>query len=249
MSLLKIASMTCIALTLGACQSVFQASAPKPLAVTPDASEQLKAGCKGQDCPLVNIDTVHFADEPKLDALIEARLLKMTVNSPEDKLAPSLNAYREQFLRTAQSRYSSYLQAKVREQHDGLVIVELSSYLDTGGAHGMPGRGFINYSRKDQKEVTLQDMLVPGQEKAFWAAGKVAHNNWLISTRFGNDPEFVKTWPFQQTPHVALLKDNVVLKYDVYSIAPYSEGHVELKIPYSRLNGILKPEWFPVQGK
>lgn len=46
MSLLKFASLTCIALTLGACQSVFQASAPKPLAFTPDASEQLKAGCK-----------------------------------------------------------------------------------------------------------------------------------------------------------------------------------------------------------
>ena len=247
MSLLKIASVACIALTLGACQSLFQPAYLKPLDVTTDKSEQIKPGCDSPACPLVNIDTVHPQGDPKLDALIESRLLKMTVFSPEDKLAPSLNAYREQFLRTAASRNSSYLQAKVREQHDDLVIIELSSYLDTGGAHGMPGRGFINYSRKDQREVTLQDMLIPGQEKAFWAAGKVAHNNWLISTRFGNDPEFVKNWPFQQTPHVALLKDNVVLKYDVYSIAPYSEGHVELKIPYSRLNGILKPQWFPAQ--
>ena len=248
MSLLKFASMTCIALTLGACQSMFQPSVQKPLAFTHDRSEQLKAGCSGLECPLVNIDTVHFADEPKLDVLIESRLLKMTVNSPDEKIAPSLNAYREQFLRTADSRYSSYLQAKVREQHDGLVIVELSSYLDTGGAHGMPGRGFINYSRQEQKEVTLQDMLVPGQEDAFWGAGKVAHNNWLISTRFGNDPEFVKNWPFQKTPHVALTENFVILKYDVYSIAPYSEGHVELKIPYARLKGILKPEWFPGRG-
>ena len=248
MSLLKFASMTCIALTLGACQSVFQPSAPKPLAFTVDASEQVKAGCSGDECPLVNIETAHFADAPKLDALIENRLLKMTVDSPDAKLAPSLNAYREQFLRTADSRNSTYLQAKVREQHDGLVIVELSSYLDTGGAHGMPGRGFINYSTKQQKEVTLQDMLLPGQEQAFWGAAKVAHNNWLISSHFGNDPEYVKNWPFQTTPNVALLKDNVVLKYDVYSIAPYSEGHVELKIPYSRLKGIFKPEWFPAQG-
>lgn len=247
MSLLKYASLTCIALTLGACQSVFQAGAPKPLAFTPDASEQLKAGCSGDDCPLVNIETVHFASAPALDALIENRLLKMTVNSPDETMAPSLTAYREQFLRTADRRNSTYLQAKVREQHDGLVIVELSSYLDTGGAHGMPGRGFINWSAKDQKEVTLQDMLLPGQEKAFWGAVKVAHNNWLISSSHGNDPEFVKNWPFQTTPNVALLKDNVALKYDVYSIAPYSEGHVELKIPYSRLNGILKPEWFPAQ--
>ena len=248
MSLLKFASMTCIALTLGACQSMFQPSAPKPLAFTNDASEQVKAGCTGLECPLVNIDTLHFADEPKLDALIEHRLLKMTVNSPEEVMAPSLNAYREQFLRTADSRNSTYLQAKVREQHDDLVIVELSSFLDTGGAHGMPGRGFINYSRKEHKEVTLQDMLLPGQEQAFWGAAKVAHNNWLISSHYGSDPEFVKNWPFEKTPNVALLKDNVVLKYDVYSIAPYSEGHVELKIPYSRLKGILKPEWIPGRG-
>ena len=245
MSLLKLASLTCIALALGACQSVFQ---PKPLAFTPDASEQVKAGCKGDDCPLVNIETVHFAADPKLDALIEQSLLKMTVNSPDDKLAPSLSAYREQFLRNAVTRNSMYLQAKVREQHDDLVIIELISYLDTGGAHGMPGRGFINWSRKDQKAVTLQDMLLPGQENAFWGAAKVAHNSWLINSHLGNDPQFVKDWPFQKTPNVALLKDKVVLKYDVYSIAPYSEGNVELSIPYSRLNGIIKPEWLPGRG-
>jgi hypothetical protein len=34
-------------------------------------------------------------------------------------VAPTLAAYREQFLRTAGPRNSSYLQAKVREQHDG----------------------------------------------------------------------------------------------------------------------------------
>ena len=246
MSLLKFASMTCIALTLGACQSVFQPAVQKPLAFANDASEQVKSGCTGQDCPLVNIDTVHFAKEPKLDALTEQRLLEMTGANP---LPTSLETYREQFLKTAAPNNNMYLQAKVREQHDGLVIVELSSYLDTGGAHGMPGRGFINYSRSQQKDVTLQDMLLPGQEQAFWGAAKVAHNNWLISSHYGSDPEFVKNWPVQKTPHVALLKDNVVLKYDVYSIAPYSEGHVELKIPYSRLNGILKPEWFPAQGQ
>ena len=247
MSLLKIASVACIALTLGACQSVFQASAPKPLAITPDASEQLKAGCKGQDCPLVNIDTVHFADEPKLDALIEARLLKMTVNSPQDKVAPSLNAYREQFLRTAQSRYSSYLQAKVREQHDALVIIEVSSYLDTGVAHGEPGRGFINYSRLLHKELSLADMLLPGQEQAFWNTAKVAHNTWLINSQMDRDPEFVKNWPFQKTPNVALTSGGVVLKYNVATIAPYAMGLIEMTIPYARLSGVIKPELVPAR--
>lgn len=244
MSLLKFASMACIALTLGACQSVFQ---PKPMAFTQDASEQVKTGCEGQDCPLVNIDTLHFADAPQLDALIEKRLLQMTVNSPDEKLAPSLDAYREQFLRTAQPRNSTYLQAKVREQHDDLVVIELSSYLDTGGAHGEPGRGFINYSRQQQKNLTLADMLRPGKEDAFWKAAQVAHNSWLISTRLSLEPEYVKSWPFQKTPNVALTYGAVVLKYPTTTIAPYAMGHVELQIPYARLDGIIKPELVPVR--
>ena len=242
MSLLKIASVACIALTLGACQSLFQPSYRAPLEATRDTSEQSKPGCTSADCPLVNIDTVHFAKEPKLDALTEQRLLEMTGANP---LPTSLETYREQFLKTAAPNNNMYLQAKVREQHDGLVIIELSSYLDQGATHGEPGRAFINYSRQQQKALALTDMLLPGKQDAFWKAGQVAHNSWLISTRLSLEPEFVKTYPFQKTPNVALTSGGVVLKYPTNTIAPYALGHVELQIPYSRLEGIIKPELVP----
>ncbi len=242
MSLLKIASVACIALTLGACQSLFQPSYRAPLETTRDTSEQSKPGCTSADCPLVNIDTVHFAKEPKLDALTEQRLLEMTGANP---LPTSLETYREQFLKTAAPNNNMYLQAKVREQHDGLVIIELSSYLDQGATHGEPGRAFINYSRQQQKALTLTDMLLPSKQDAFWKAGQVAHNSWLISTRLSLEPEFVKTYPFQKTPNVALTSGGVVLKYPTNTIAPYALGHVELQIPYSRLEGIIKPELVP----
>ena len=244
MSLLKIASVACIALTLGACQSLFQPSYRAPLETTRDTSEQSKPGCTSADCPLVNIDTVHFAKEPKLDALTEQRLLEMTGANP---LPTSLETYREQFLKTAAPNNNMYLQAKVREQHDGLVIIELSSYLDQGATHGEPGRAFINYSRQQQKALTLTDMLLPGKQDAFWKAGQVAHNSWLISTRLSLEPEFVKTYPFQKTPNVALTSSGVVLKYPTNTIAPYALGHVELQIPYSRLEGIIKPELVPAR--
>ncbi|WP_166357929.1 RsiV family protein [Pseudomonas akapageensis] len=248
MSLLKLASVAFLALTMGACQSLFQPSMQAPLEVKRDAWEHTKPGCSTADCPLVNIDTVHFPDEPALDAIVERRLLQLTVNSPGDQPPASLKAYEDQFMAQADSRHSSYLQAKVREQHDGLVIIELSSYLDTGGAHGNPGRGFINYSRQQHKVLTLNDMLVPGQEAAFWQTAQLAHKAWLASVKMDQDAEFVKTWPFQQTPNIALTYGAVILKYNVYTIAPYSMGHVELKIPYPRLNGILKPELFPGRG-
>lgn len=243
MSFLKATSMACIALTLGACSSLFPANAP--LQPKHEAWEHTKPGCtNGADCPLVNLDTLHFADEPQLDALIQQRLLQMTHNSPDQPAAASLQAYEQQFMRTAEPRYATYLQAKLREQHDGLVIIELSSYMDTGGAHGMPGRGFINWSRREQRELTLKDMLLPGQEDAFWKAAEEAHRGWLTGET-GQGPDFAKTWPFQKTSHIALTRAGVILKYDVYSIAPYSMGHPELKIDYRRLNGVIKPELVP----
>lgn len=246
MSLLKIASVACIALTLGACQSLFQPNYRTPLEATRDATEQTQPGCASADCPLVNIDTVRFAKEPKLDALIEQRLLEMARTTPGTPLPASLAAYREQFLRIAGPRNSMYLQAKVREQHDGLVIIELSSYLDQGATHGEPGRAFINYSRQQQKALSLADMLLPGKEDAFWKAAQVAHNSWQISTRLSLEPEFVKAYPFQKTPNVALTYGGVILKYPTSTIAPYALGHVELQIPYSRLEDIIRPELVPV---
>ncbi|MCE5981055.1 RsiV family protein [Pseudomonas wadenswilerensis] len=248
MTLVKLTSVAVLALALGACQSLFQPNMRTPLEVKRDRWEHIKPGCSNADCPLVNIDTIHFPANPKLDGIVEKRLLQLTQDNERSALPSSLKAYEEQFMASAESRNSSYLQAKVREQHDGLVIIELSSYLDTGGAHGMPGRGFINYSRQQDKVLTLQDMLVPGQEATFWKTAEEAHKGWLISTGMDKDAEFVKTWPFRQTPHIALTYGALVLKYEVYAIAPYSMGHIELKIPYPRLNGVIKPELFPGRG-
>jgi hypothetical protein len=248
MSFLKIISMACLALILGACQSLFQPNFRSPLTVQRDASELVKPGCSTDDCPLVNIDTVHFPDEPKLDAITQRTLLQLTRSDTDGPVPATLKDYQEQFLSRAQGRNSSYLQAKVREQHDGIVVVELSSYLDTGGGQGNPGRAFINYSRQQQRVLTLSDMLVPGQEAAFWDKAQLAHQAWQISTKLDKDTEFQKMWPFKRTSNVALTYGAVILKYPVTTIAPYAMGHIELKIPYPQLNGIIKPELFPGRG-
>lgn len=248
MSLIRITTLACLALALGACQSLFQPNLNKPLEVQHDKSEQVKPGCAATDCPLVNVDTVHFPDEPTLDSMVEKNLLQMTPDPANGALPVSLKAYEDLFLRTAPNGTNSYLQAKVREQHDGLVIVELSSYLEKGNEQGTPGRGFINYSREQHKALTLQDMLLPGEEDAFWLTAQQAHKEWMINSGVAQDPEFVKTWHFQKTPHVALTYGGVIVKYDVATIAPYAMGHIELKMSYLQLNGILKPELFPSRG-
>ncbi len=212
-----------------------------PVEVRQILSEQRPAGCPAQDdsCPLVNIDTQLFENEPALNALIDQRLREMTVNSPDAEVPASLEGYQQTFLRDAKPGWSSYLQAKLREQHGPLLVVELSSYIHTGGAHGMPGRGFINFDRAQDRELKLADVLLPGKEGAFWRVAAKAHQQWLLANE--HDAAFSRQWPFQQTSNIAFLRDKVLLKYDVYSIAPYSSGHPEIVILYSDLKGIFTP--------
>lgn len=246
---LKIAALGALCLLLGACQSFFKPGLGEPLDATHVKFEHLQAGCQGEQCPLFNLDTLKFDDEAPLNEAIEAQLLDLARSAPDEPRPASLESYEKTFLATAKPGWSSYLQAKVREQHDGLVIVELSSYLFSGGEYGRPGRAFINYDRRLHKVLSLPDVLLPGQEKAFWDTARLAHQAWIVQNKLlEQDPNFAKDWPFQQTPHFALTFGALTLKYDIDRIAPHSVGHPELKIPYPRLNGIVKPYYFPGRG-
>lgn len=235
-----------LCLLLSACQSL---RLDEPAPYERHAWEHSQDGCHGEQCPLVNIDTLHFPDEPVLDRLIERRLLGLVAGGPDAPAPASLASYERAFLASARPGWSSYLQAKVREQVDGRILIELLSYLYTGGAHGMPGRGFIDFDRRQHKALTLSDLLQPGREEAFWDKAKEAHQRWLASQDFVVDEQFRHIWPFAKTSHIALTRRGVVLKYDVYRIAPYSSGHPELLIPYPQLNGILRAKYFPQGGK
>jgi hypothetical protein len=76
----------------------------------------------------------------------------------------------------------------------------------------------------------------------------VAHQAGCAAQAGRTGAEFRQDWPFQKTPHVALTFGALTLKYDIDRIAPHSVGHPELKIPYPRLNGIVKPYYFPGRG-
>jgi hypothetical protein len=238
----KLIATSALAFALAACQSY--SVLPKPGAQYQNVKwEHSQPGCEGKDCPVVNVDTLRFLDERELNPIIEQRLLEFTRTQDDAPPAESLQAYETAFLQQAEPGWVSYLQAKVREQDEQIILIELSSYLFTGGAHGMPGRGFINYDVNTKRVLALEDVVIPGMENAFWEKGRRAHEDWLKHEGLDQDAEYREMWPFQRTENVALGQKGIYLKYDVYAIAPYASGHPELVIPYSELKGVLKPEY------
>jgi len=171
---MKSLALAALALLLGACQSLSPSNPPAVYKRT--AWEHLQAGCQGRECPLVNIDTVHFADEPALNRLIDQGLLELTREAEGMPLPASLESHERDFLAGAKPGWSSYLQAKVLEQNNGRILVELSSYRFTGGAHGMPRRAFIDFDRRRQKALELRDLLLGSRR------GSEPEEAWLASS-------------------------------------------------------------------
>ena len=242
---IAVARLLFVSVLLAGCQSLLPGSASQPLPTTRQAWEHRPAGCADQDCPLVNIDLQRLDDMPQLNARIEHELLKLTIELPGDPPPPSLALYERDFLASGKPGWMSYLQAKVLEQHGRLVVIELSSYRFDGGKRGVPGRAYLTYDRQLGRLVELAELLLPDQQGAFWEQVRQSHQTWLQSNGHGDDADFQAVWPFVRTANVALLRDAVMLKYEIERIAPYESGHPTLRIPYARLDGILKPIYFP----
>ncbi|WP_068829093.1 RsiV family protein [Pseudomonas sp. BMS12] len=242
---IAVASLLSLSLLLSGCQSLLSTGDSRPLPTTRQAWEHRPVGCEDKDCPLVNIDLQLLDGMPELNARIERELLKLTIELPGDPPPPSLAVHEREFLASGKPGWMSYLQAKVLEQHDRLLVIELSSYRFNGGKRGEPGRAYLTYDRQLGRVVELGELLLPDQQGAFWEQARQAHQAWLQKNGHADDARFQAVWPFVRTANVALLRDSVMLKYEIERIAPYESGHPTLHIPYAKLDGILKPIYFP----
>jgi len=207
-----------------------------------------KPGCKGE-CPTIEIDSVGFPGNPKLTALVDHVLAYMTGVDP-DRPRPyqTISEYTQYFWQTAQSRDATIFKASVKDANAKIIAVELHTgqYL-TGAAHGIPATQYLNWQRDRERVLALDEALLPGKHPEFVQALQRAHQTWLTQNPDAQRDRaaYDRMWPFQESDNFALTHDGVVVKYDAYSIAPYSHGEPELTIPYAELNGILRPEFMP----
>ena len=207
-----------------------------------------KPGCQGQ-CPRIEIDSVAFPDIPKLTELVDHVLAYMTgVDPNRPRPYRTISEYTQYFWQTAQSRDTTIFKASVKAVVGNIVAVELHTgqYL-TGAAHGIPATQYLNWQRDQSRVLALDEALQPGARPAFVEALRRAHAAWLATNPDAQrDPQaYGRMWPFQESNNFALTPEGVVVKYDAYSIAPYSHGEPELLIPYAELRGILRPEFMP----
>lgn len=121
-------------------------------------------------------------------------------------------------------------------------LFEINSYVFTGGAHGMPYSEYLIFDQQTKKQIQLADMLQPNKKSRFKALAYDAYKDW-VKTVDEDAASYEKNWPFTLSDNVTLTDKGVDIRYQHYSIGPYAYGMPVLSIPYSKLNGIIKPRF------
>lgn len=223
---------------------------PTPVATTPSYAPLIiknetwkknKPQCKGNDCPYMEVELQQIEDAA-LKSLIERELVGLVYVDDKQPKFNTIAQLSQYFWPKTEGQWNIYLRSKILRQKQQLLVVELNSDTYLGGAHGSPVTKYLNINRQNQQLLTLKDVLVTGQEQAFWTLVQKLYQQWLKQNDL-TDPDLMTAWPFVTTDNIALTDKGITVKYQAYAIAAYAFGQPEFVVPYEQLKGIVKPEF------
>jgi hypothetical protein len=131
----------------------------------------------------------------------------------------------------------------VRLLRDRGVVLEREIYTFTGGAHGMQTKTYYVIDREDLKTLSLADFFrePEGAELRGFIKEELRRYSGLGSGEplsagvfFDDEPEI--------SANFFVDKEGLGLRWDPYEIAPYSEGGVEIILPWKKIRPLLKHE-------
>ena len=227
--------------------------------------------CKGNTCPDFTVERLQ-SNFPFIDQLLDQQILNQlgrmlevvdadtpAASTPKNTESTSdldsqAQLYADSFVKideelkalSSSHQISLMIKPKILQPKGKLATVVLNSSSYLGGAHGATSQRYYNFDLANQKQVQLHDLLLPKQKATLEKLAHEAFKTWIVDSKLATDPkEYEQAWPFQLTDNFLLGEQGLILQYGEYDIGPYVVGLPRLVIPFSELQGVLKPEYLP----
>ncbi len=146
-------------------------------------------------------------------------------------------SFKEDFSDSTQ-QWEAMIESEVTYISEAVICVSVNSYIDTGGAHGNSRVAFLSFDKKTGTLLKSEDLIT--DEEAFKdfvkpyfikATQSLSNDNSFEDLFFGED--------FQLPENIGFGEDGLILLYNVYEIASYSQGFTEFSIPYEKAKPYL----------
>lgn len=117
------------------------------------------------------------------------------------------------------------------------LTLEIDAYTFQGGAHGNPSIALATFRKETGKILKIEDIVTNEDELKKIAEKKIKMQRADI---FKQGFKFDDIFNFVLPKNVGLLKNGLLLKYQVYEVMPYAYGETSLKITFKEIKSILK---------
>jgi hypothetical protein len=132
------------------------------------------------------------------------------------------------------------------EGADGIILVKITVFSFTGGAHPNTMAIFWNYDSPAGREITVSDILKKNAEPDLKRIGE-AHFRPTRGMKEGDSYEsvgcFLDAGEFRLPANYGFAKEGLVFYYNTYEIAAYVTGPTQFTVPWTELKDLINRKW------
>lgn len=172
-------------------------------------------------------NTLNFAEEPSENIQLKDAIKNFDTN---------YKSFKNDFAESALI-WEATFDGEITYNSEHIISLAISSYSNTGGAHGNTNVTFYNFDKSTSKQVNIDTMIT--DKEAFKALAKQYFQDQINRDgEFSYDDYFFEEG-FQLPANIGFNDEGLILFYNSYEIAPYAMGITELSIPYEKLDAVM----------
>lgn len=135
--------------------------------------------------------------------------------------------------------WEAYVEGNVTYETEKLISIRFDLALFTGGAHGYTSVSFLNFDPTSGRIITKDELLSTEfkdfAESKFRKQANIPENEAINSTGY-----FFEDDKFQLPQNIGFNANRLILIYNAYEIASYSEGNIELEFEIEEVRKYIK---------
>lgn len=128
--------------------------------------------------------------------------------------------------------WEAQIDGEILFESSKIISVAITSYVNTGGAHGNTNITFLNFDAETGKRLKNTDLL-----KDVEGFNNIAKS--YLKDALKEEDILFDLDSFQLPENIGYTMEGLVLLYNTYEIASYATGIIEFTIPFEKANSFL----------
>lgn len=128
--------------------------------------------------------------------------------------------------------WEAQIDGELLYQSPEIICIAITSYVNTGGAHGKLNISFLNFNSVTGNQIPNKNLF-----KNINAFKQIAKT--FLDEAVKDKDQLFDSESFQLPENITYNEEGVVLLYNTYEIAPYSSGIIEFTIPFEKVSDFL----------